>query len=56
MEKQFHEVFPITLEYTENNDKRVCHFQCKEHLEKYLTRFNIKKQNVSITKTKPRTN
>jgi hypothetical protein len=54
--KKFHEVFPLTLEYLEGKNSKICYFQCQEHLDKYLTRYNLKKQNVSITKTKPRTN
>lgn len=56
MDGKFHEVFPLTLEYLEGKDKKVCFFQCQEHLDKYLTRYKLKKQNVSITRTKPRTN
>lgn len=53
---KFHEVFPLTLEYLEGKNSKICYFQCQEHLDKYLTRYKLKKQNVSITRTKPRTN
>ena len=56
MNGKFHEVFPLTLEYLEGKDKKVCFFQCQEHLDKYLNRYKLKKQNVSITRTEPRTN
>lgn len=40
--------FPYKLEYLENKNKRICYFECKEHLDKYLTRSNLKKKDVSI--------
>lgn len=41
----FHKVFPITLKLPDT----VCYFQCKEHLDKYVKRYKIKKPNVSRT-------
>jgi hypothetical protein len=40
--------FPFRLEYEENKVKRVCHFECKEHLNKYLESHKLKKNKVTI--------
>jgi hypothetical protein len=40
--------FPIRLEYKDVKEKRVCFFECKEHLDKYLKRHNLKKNTVNI--------
>lgn len=51
----FHETFPLTLEYKDiDGTNKVCYFQCKEHLEKYLLRYKLKKKGVKIEPTKPR--
>jgi len=44
----FHKVFPIMLKLPDTT----CYFQCKDHLDKYVKRYKIKKPNVS--KTTPR--
>lgn len=50
----FHEVFPITLEFKEDKDKKVCYFQCEEHLKSYLNRYKFKKGSYKTSKTKKR--
>lgn len=40
--------FPIRLEHEENKVKKVCHFECEEHLNKYLERRKLKKNKVKI--------
>ena len=37
--------FPWRLE----NGKTVCHFQCKEHLQKYLERYKLKARQCNIS-------
>jgi hypothetical protein len=44
--------FPFRLEYEENKVKKVCHFECKEHLDKYLERHKLKKNKVKIENRK----
>lgn len=51
-ELPFHLVFPLTLEHDDGKDTKVCYFQCKEHLDKYVKRYKIK--NPKVTKTVPR--
>lgn len=56
-ESSFHTVFPITLEYKDKDGtNKVCYFQCEEHLEKYLTRYKLKKKDVKIEPTIPKSN
>jgi hypothetical protein len=43
-----YENFPYKLQYNEGKDKKVCYFECKEHLDKYLVRHKIKKKDVNI--------
>jgi hypothetical protein len=50
----FHESFPFTLIFKEDKDKRVCYFQCKEHLDSYIKRYKLKKTAIVIEKTNPR--
>lgn len=50
----FHETFPITLKYLKSEEKKVCYFQCKDHLEKYLERSKLKKNEYKIEKTVPK--
>jgi hypothetical protein len=40
--------FPIRLEFKEGKFSRVCYFQDKTHLNKYLIRHNIKKKTADI--------
>ena len=37
-----YEGFPIRLEHKEGKTKKVCHFQCVDHFEKYVTRHKLK--------------
>lgn len=50
----FHEMFPLTLTYMENKELKTCYFCAKEHLEKYLDRYNIDKKKITITPTEER--
>lgn len=51
---QFHECFPITLTFKEDKEKKVCYFQCKEHIDSYIKRYKLKKSDISIKKTEPK--
>lgn len=55
-ELKFHQVFPIKLEHTDKQlkEKKVCYFQCKEHLDSYIKRYNLKKTEYIISDTEPR--
>ena len=57
LDTQFHmdfpyETFPWRLEVNKDNHNikgialTVCHFECKEHMEKYLDRYNFKPKDV----------
>lgn len=48
----FHETFPFTLRHLKSEDKKVCYFQCKEHMEKYISRSGMKKTEYKIEETK----
>jgi hypothetical protein len=43
-----YENFPYKLEHKDGKEKRVCYFECKDHLDKYLVRYNIKKKDADI--------
>ena len=42
-----YETFPIRLEFGEKNTT-ICHFQCDEHLQKYLERYKLDKRTIKI--------
>jgi hypothetical protein len=48
----FHETFPFTLKHLKSDDKKVCYFQCKEHMEKYIERSGLKKKEYAVEETK----
>lgn len=50
----FHEVFPFTLTYMERKELKTCYFCAKEHLDKYLDRYNIDRKTATITATEER--
>jgi hypothetical protein len=54
--KSFHETFPLTLEFKEGKDKKLCMFQCQEHLDSYLKRYKLKKNQYKVYPTKPKEN
>lgn len=51
----FYEAFPIKLTHLDNKVEKICYFVCKEHLQSYITRYNLKKDEVKIEKTLPPT-
>lgn len=54
--KKFHEVFPFKLEHKEKDNKteKTCFFQCKEHMESYIKRYELKKTQYKISQTEER--
>lgn len=50
----FHETFPIKLIYKDGKEDKICYFMCKEHLQSYINRHKLKKNQVKIEKTPPR--
>lgn len=50
----FHETFPIKLIHKDGKEDKVCYFMCKEHLQSYINRHKLKKNQVKIEKTPPR--
>jgi len=53
-ETSFHEVFPITLEHKDCSEYKICYFVCKEHMDKYIQRYNLKKGSYKTYETEPR--
>ena len=45
-----YEKFCYRLEYTECKEKRICWFECKEHLDKHILRYKLKKKDIKISK------
>jgi hypothetical protein len=43
-----YETFPIRLEFGEKKNTTICHFQCQEHLDKYLERHKLDKKTIKI--------
>jgi len=35
--------FPYRLEYKDGTDNRICHFECEEHRNKHIKRYNLRK-------------
>ena len=40
-----YQTFPWRLEF----DKTVCHFECEEHLQKYLDRYKLKPKHYKVS-------
>ena len=47
-EKFPYQNFPIRLEYKEIKDKKLCFFECEEHLKKYVDRHKLKLKDLTI--------
>lgn len=43
-----YETFPIRLQFGEVKNPTVCHFQCQEHLDKYLERYKLDKRTIKL--------
>ena len=43
-----YETFPIRIEFGEKKNTTICHFQCQEHLDKYLERYKLDKRTTRI--------
>ena len=43
-----YENYPYRLEYGEKKNTTVCHFECDEHLQKYLNRHKLDKRTIKI--------
>ena len=50
----FYIMFPIKLTHKDGKDEKVCYFMCKEHLQSYVKRYKLKKDQVKIETTPPR--
>jgi hypothetical protein len=40
--------FPIRLEYGDKKDHTLCFFECKEHLDKYISRHKLDKRKIKV--------
>jgi hypothetical protein len=47
-EKFPYSTFSFRLELKEGKDKRVCWFECQEHVDRYLKRHNLKKKDYTL--------
>ena len=43
-----YETFPIRIEFGEKKNITICHFQCQEHLDKYLERYKLDKRTIKL--------
>jgi hypothetical protein len=43
-----YDTFPIRLEFGEKKNTTICHFQCQEHLDKYLERYRLDIKTIKI--------
>lgn len=50
----FHETFPFTLIHKKDKEKKVCYFQCKEHMDSYIKRSKLTIKDIKIENTIPR--
>ena len=49
----FHEAFPIKVTHQDGKEEKICYFACEEHLESYLKRCKLKKNQIKKEKTPP---
>ena len=49
-----HNGFPYRLEYEDGGTKRVCWFECEEHLVKHVTRYKLTKKDHKAKVQTPR--
>ena len=49
-----HNGFPYRLEYEDGGTKRVCWFECEEHLVKHITRYKLTKKDHKAKVQTPR--
>ena len=47
-EKFPYSTFPYRLELKDGKDKRVCWFECQEHVDRFLKRQNLKKKDYTL--------
>jgi hypothetical protein len=40
--------FPYKLQHADKKDNRICYFECKEHLDKYISKNNLKKKDIIL--------
>jgi hypothetical protein len=50
----FHETFPFTLSHKKDKEKKVCYFQCKEHMDSYIKKSKLSIKDIKIEDTIPR--
>lgn len=43
-----HENHPYRLQYGEKKDTTICWFSCKEHLDKYISRYKLKPKDIQV--------
>lgn len=63
MEKFPYEKFSYRLEYQDGKDKRICWFECEDHLTKHITRYKLTDviievadgSTINIEQAKPKT-
>jgi len=41
--------FPYRLEYMEDKDKKICFFQCENHMDKHITRHKLNRKTCKIS-------
>jgi hypothetical protein len=51
----FHIAFPVKLTHKDGKEEKVCYFMCKEHLQSYVKRHKLKKNQVKIENTPSKT-
>lgn len=43
-----YENHPFRLEFGEKKNLSICWFNCEEHLQKHITRYNLKQKEITI--------
>ena len=43
-----YEIFPIRIEFGEKKNTTICHFQCQEHLDKYLESYKLDNRTIKL--------
>lgn len=50
----FHVSFPVELHHLDNGENKICWFKDKIDCQKYVTRYKLKSNQITIQKTKPK--
>jgi len=48
-EKFPYETFPYRIDLTDKKDKRICWFECSEHVDRFIKQHKLKKKDYTLS-------